>query len=793
MKVTYNWLKEYADFDASPQKLVEELTMLGLEVDELFEDRKELQGVVVGEVVKKERHQNADKLSVCEVDIGAQRLTIVCGAPNVAPGQKVPVATPGTKLAGGMKIKATTIRGVDSHGMICSEAELGLTARRDGIMVLDSALEVGRPVQDLINSHDHIIDIDVTPNRPDCFGAIGIARDVAAGVGSPLRKPEVQLSEHGRPISEFMTINILDPQKCPRYTARFIGDVKIKPSPLWLSQRLEQIGIRSINNVVDVTNYVMMETGQPLHAFDYDLLAGHEINVKCAQDGQQFTTLDGKTHVLHSECLLICDRDNPVAIGGIMGGLNSEVSANTANILLESAYFSPTNIRRSCKRLGVSTESSKRFERGVDPSGAVYALDRATQLIAELTGGTIAPGLVDEYPRKIAPLLLTLRPRRVHSLLGVEIPVDQIKAILSGLDFRVSGDGDRLSVEVPTFRPDVTREADLIEEVGRIFGYNNIPTDSSALIEQSGTQDLTETFTDNAWSSLVALGFSEVVTFNLMNESQARPFLSEGGTLMRLINPLSEDLATLRPSLVPQLLNTLRWNLNRHSKDLKFFEIGSAFTSAGKEAREHTHLTGVLTGKLAADTWKFKAAEVDFYYLKGTVEHFLRRNKIANWTFQPGVTLFACQDSLAVVAADVELGHLGEIRPEILTAFEIEQRVFFFHFDFERLFNAVSWHTTFEPIPKFPPINRDLAIVIDDGIESGSIIRAVKAAGGNLLKNVRVFDVFRGEQIGRGRKSLALSLTFCSLERTLREQDVDQRIEKILRSLASKYSAQLRN
>ncbi|MFQ5677036.1 MAG: phenylalanine--tRNA ligase subunit beta, partial [bacterium] len=430
MKVTSNWLKSYTDFDLSPEALVYTLTMLGLEVDSLQPIVWDVDGVVVGKVTKKSPHPNADRLSICEVDVGSKSLEIVCGAPNVAEGQKVPVALEGTRLANGVVIKPTSIRGVESQGMICSEVELGISSRGDGIMVLDQDVRPGEEFGNMLEGGDSVIDIDVSPNRPDCFGAIGIARDLAAVLGTALTKPDVHFVEGSKSIAELITIDILDPVKCPRYSARYISNVEIKPSPWWLAQKLEAVGVRSINNVVDVTNYVMMETGQPLHAFDYDLLRGRKINVRTAAAGEKFTTLDNETHTLNSECLMICDGEGPVAIGGVMGGLNSEVSARTKNVLLESAHFDPVNVRRTSKFLGISTEASRRFERGVDPNGTLYALDRAAQLIAELSGGQIAKGHADVYPKKIAPGTLNLRVQRVEQLLGISVPPSEIKLIV---------------------------------------------------------------------------------------------------------------------------------------------------------------------------------------------------------------------------------------------------------------------------------------------------------------------------------------------------------------------------
>lgn len=789
MKVTYNWLKNYTDFDYSPEELVQALTMLGLEVDSLEYQKWNFDGVVIGEVVRKDSHRNADKLWVCEVNIGGKNLSIVCGAPNVEVGQKVPVAVAGTRLPDGRLIEQTVIRGVESQGMICSEAELGLSKRSEGIMVLDHNAPDGKKLRELLGEGDAVIDIDVTPNRPDCFGVIGIAREIAALSETGLRKPDIELVETDESITDFFKISVLDTDKCPRYTARYIRDVKVKPSPWWLAQKLEAVGVRSINNIVDVTNYVMMETGQPLHAFDADLLKGHEINVKTASEGEKFTTLDEKSHVLNSECLMICDKERSVAVGGVMGGLNSEVSSSTVNILLESAYFNPINIRRTSKYIGNSTESSKRFERGVDPNGVTYALDRAAQLIAELSGGKIAKNIIDVYPRKIQAQKIALRPQRIEQLLGVSIPIVKINSILARLDFKVTGETP-IEVEVPTFRPDITREADLIEEVARLYGYDNIAPDTSAVIEQLTPVNLEEALLQKIKNSLIAFGFSEVMTYNLANEKQAKIFSGEKENI-RLLNPLSEDFSILRPSLVLSLLNTVRWNVNRDSKNLKLFEIGTAFSAEKNKVREQTRITGILTGLSSADSWKMNPPNVDIFDVKGTVANLLKRNKVKA-EFQPFETAVTNTKTLSVQSDGKVIGFLGEIRPDILATYEIEQPVFVFDLDYRELLKHVEWQQAFTPIPKFPSVKRDIAVVLEKGIKVGEVIAEIKANGGPYLHNVTIFDVYTGKQVAQGLQSVACSLTFYSLDRTLIEEEIDTQMATILSVLSEKFSARLR-
>ncbi len=790
MKITYNWLKQYVDFDASPEELVKQLTMLGLEVDSVVAECINFDGIVVGHVTDKQSHPDADKLSVCQVDVGSEICTIVCGAPNVDIGQNVPVATVGTRLPGGLKIKKSKIRGVESYGMICSEMELGLSEASDGIMILDSNLEIGSPFQDVLGEPDYLLDVDVTPNRPDCFGILGIARDIAADANSKFQRPLVKLEESIKSVKDTIKVSIHDSDKCPRYTARFIGNVEVKPSPLWLVRRLQQIGIRPINNIVDITNFVMMETGQPLHAFDYGLIEGHEIQVRCADDGEMFTTLDGKKHTLNSDNLLICDNAKSVALAGIMGGQNSEVSDKTVNVLLESAYFDPVNVRRSAKSLGISTESSKRFERGVDPNGVDYALDRAAQLIAELASGEVAKGIADEYPKQIRPITLSLRPGRVKLLLGVEVPTITIKTVLSNLGFGVDGD-DVLAVVVPTFRPDVTREADLIEEVGRVYGYDNIPADFSAVVQQNAPVHEMQQTEALVKTTLAGFGFSEVVTYNLVSKKSALLFASEDQHVY-LINPLSEDLSTLRPNLLVSLLNSVRWNRNRSIKDLKFFELGTAFSVESERPVEHQRLTGIVTGNLQEKSWRGESSPVDFYTIKGFVEHLLQRCHMPQPRFELQESLSVCSNGLVVYCENEAIGSFGELSTHVLKTFDIEQPVFYFDLDFAPFEKYGAGNTSFEPIPKFPFVHRDLALVVAETVAAQDVLTEVETSAGPLLSNVHVFDVYRGAQVDEGEKSLALGLTFISHERTLKEKEIDKQMAKVLRAMEAKFSAHLR-
>ncbi|MFQ5638840.1 MAG: phenylalanine--tRNA ligase subunit beta [bacterium] len=793
MKVTYNWLKSFVAFDYSPEELVQVLTMLGLEVDSLEHKKLSFDGLVVGLVRTKNPHSNSGKLWICEVGVGAENLSVVCGAPNVEIGQKVVVAPANSTLPDGTRIQRTQIRGVDSEGMLCSELELGISSRGDGIMTLDGKIKEGSRLQDIVGDGETVIDIDVTPNRPDCFGVMGVAREIAAVSGQKFKKPSVRLNENGHDINNLIKINVLDQEKCPRYSARFVRQVEIRPSPWWLAHRLESIGVRSINNVVDATNYVMMETGQPLHAFDYSLLSGQEINVKTAESGENFTTLDNVEHSLNPENLMICDAERSIAIGGVMGGLNSEVSSKTTEVLLESAHFNPVNIRRTSKGLGLTTEASKRFERGVDPNGTLYALERAAKMIADLAQGQIAQGSADVYPSKIAPLKLKLRKPRVSLLIGKNIPGQEMKAILSNLSFEVSEkEPDTFDVSVPTFRPDVTREVDLIEEIARVHGYDNIAPDSAATINPLIQHEESVDDWKKITHYLVSLGLSQVVTYCLIGKIYAERFSSNG--LIALTNPISEDLSYLRPSLIPGLLNVVRGNINRRNPDLRLFEIGTVFNKSGDKINEHPRLTAVFTGQAFQNNWKRKSSNVDIYDVKGYVSHLFTRHCRTGWSFQAERSPFTDPERTLGINADGRtVGYIGEIAHEFLDDFDIQQRVYVFDMELENIFTEKRVKQDFLQIPKFPPIIRDLAIVVDEKIDSENLLKEIWNNGGDFLHNVELFDMFTGKQVEKGFKSLAYELTFYSTERTLIDQEVDARITAILAALATQFGARLRD
>ncbi len=790
MKISYNWLKDYLPLNEDPYQIGEKLSLTGLEVEEIIEKKLDIPNVVVGKVLSSEKHPNADKLSVCRVDVGDEELTIVCGAPNVAPGQTVPVAKVGALLPIGMKIRKSKIRGVESVGMICSEEELGLAEHSDGIWVLPDTLPIGVPLaQALQFETDYILDISVTPNRPDCLSHIGVAREVGAIIGKPIQKPEVQLSEMDQPAADYIKIRIDTPEGCPRYAARVIRNIRVGESPAWLVQRLEAVGMRSINNVVDVTNYVMMETGHPLHAFDYDLIRGGQIIVRESVEGEKFTTLDDKEHTLKAGTVLICDAERPVAIGGIMGGLNSEVNQNTVNILLESAYFKPESIQRSARYLDIHSEASQRFERGADPNGVLYALDRAAQLIAELAGGEVLKGAVDEYPRKIEPKRIPLKTEQINRLLGTNLSAKEMSEILERIELRVE-DGE---VVVPTFRPDLERVADLAEEVARLYGLDNIPAKEQTVIQYRIPRNELDFFADRLREILTGMGIQEVITNSMINREVWEKLT--GKPIYPILNPISRDMDGMRNSLLPSLAQVIQHNRNRQIKDLRIFEINRTFhpgSSLNEQPKEVLRLAIAITGKRDGNVWYSTHQDVDVYDIKGIMEALLDKISLDNYRFIYYSDSVLESPALQIVAGNEELGMLGELNHEIASFYEIDDSVFVAELNVSNLLENRRTDKKYQPIPRFPYIDRDLALVVDQELEAGKLIELIRQKGGKLLSRVEIFDIYRGKQIPPDKKSVALRLIFQSPERTLKEEEVNRTMTKIIKAVEATFQAKLR-
>ncbi len=804
MLVSLRWLKDYVDVELGSGELADRLTMAGLEVDSVKEVAPEFTNVVVAKILSIRSHPAADKLSLCEVTTGDKVHSVVCGAKNMNVGDIVPLALVGATIPGGYTIKSSIIRGEKSYGMLCSEDELGLGEDASGIMILSEGLFPGENLTDALDLKDIVFDIGITPNRSDCLGIIGIAREVAVITGKKLRYPGIVIAESEEDIADITSVEILDPDLCPRYTARLIKNVNVGPSPRWMRLRLEAVGLRAINNIVDITNFVMMEFGQPLHAFDFRFLEERKIIVRGAQEGEGFVSLDGKERILRADTLMICDGVKPVAVAGIMGGLNSEVIDDTETVLLESAYFDPTSIRKTSKWLGMSTDASFRFERGVDPEGVVRASARAAQLIASLSGGKICRNYIDQYPRRIKSFKnVPLRVKKVSEVLGVKVKAAEIKKILRSLEMSVNmTEGGKYHVTPPTFRVDISREIDLIEEIVRIHGYDSIPITLPAVSMRSEVRSKENTLEDKIRNILNGQGYSEVINYSFSTPVAANIFGlkkdDEGRKFVIIKNPLTEDQSVMRTGLVYGLLDTMRKNVNVGCFDLKIFEKGKVYIleEKGKLPLENERIAGLITGSRYDNLWYFKGLLSDFYDLKGCVENLFEGLMIKNVKFKTDAKMSFLHPgkSCGVFVDDKEIGFVGEVHPEVLEKMDLKRSAVVFELDFDfiaKLYNNTE-KAVYREIPKFPSITRDVAFLVGRDVEVGRLHNLVFEENEDLLEKVVVFDVYQGKNIPDDMKSLALRFTYRSPDKTLTDDEVDEVHDRIAERIVYLTKAKIR-
>lgn len=792
MKVSLNWLKEYVDIDISPDRLAEILITAGLEVEGISKIGEGLSHVVVARILSMTPHPNADRLTLCSVGTGERTHSIVCGAKNMKEGDLVALALPGAHLPNGVKITKSKIRGEVSEGMLSSETELGLAKESAGIMVLPEGLTVGELLTKALMLDDTIFDVNLTPNRPDCLSIIGIAREVAALTGKALKRPNIGLSESHFGASSVVSVEILDLDACPRYTARAISDVRVGPSPLWIKRRLEASGIRSINNVVDVTNYVMMETGQPLHVFDLDMLAGRKIKVRKAADGEKITTLDGLERALDGDTLVIADNERVAAIAGVMGGIESEVSGSTLNLLLESAYFKPSIIRKAAKKFALHSESSHRFERGIDPNGVLDASNRAVELILKVAGGSASVGLVDIYPNKINPVSIEMRLNKAESILGLGLDSESVVDGFKRLEFAVEKlDEGRIMVTPPTFRVDMTREIDLIEEVARLTGYDNIPITYPTVAAKAGKKDKNGILQDRVRGFLSDTGFYEAVTYGFLSPKALSPFLPPEAVPIRVLNPLSEEQSAMRTTVIPSLLEVVGRNRSHQNEDLRLFEIGRIFPFKGDDRGERVVLSGIMTGLRHGKRWNLPADELDFFDAKGVIDGLLERIGVSA-TFIPTETIrFLHPGKTAVIQADgLDVGVLGEIHPDIMEGFDIKGKAYAFEIELDGIIESVR-AASFVHIPKFPSVYRDIAVVVDNDILADRLYKTIKGVD-PMIEDVALFDVYVGRPIPDGKKSMAYSVKYRAHDRTLREEEVNALHERVLSAIKDMVGGFLR-
>ncbi len=801
MKLSHAWLQKYITFRFTPEELSEKLTMLGLEVEGFERLGEKYNGFVVGKVLTVQRHPNADRLTVCAVDVGNERLQIVCGAPNVAAGQKVAVGLPGATIPRNQHdpsgrpftLSRVTLRGVESFGMICSEYELDLGADKDGILVLDSHARVGQKLASYLGLDDVVYDVGITPNRPDLLSHYGVAREIGILVGRKPRLPKVKVKEAKTLITKHFSVTVEDKYNCPRFAVRMIRGVTVGPSPDWLQHALRAAGLRPRNNIVDITNYVMLECGQPMHAFDFAKLVGAKIIVRQARAGTKFTTLDGKEHTLPAGAVMVCDAEREVSIAGVMGGANSEISDATTDVVLESAYWNPASIRRTSRALGIQSDASYRFERGADPNASDYALDRAAQLMAELAGGEVLRGKIDIYPKKITPRIVTLRPDRCNQVLGTDLTPSEIASLLARLDIsKTRSGGRRAFFSVPTYRVDIQREIDLIEEVARVYGYDKIETKTVAAIDFDHPFEK-EFLADRVRDVLVGFGFQEALTISLQDEETAR---LGGKQPVRLANPLGREMSAMRSSLLPGLLAVVAHNQSHGNTDLRLFEIGHVFSESPEKQlvgniREEVHVCLVLTGQSEPRHWKHSSHEVDLYDIKGEIADFLDTCGLDSWRF----IYYPTSETLADKPIFVEIngttaGFLGRVKREVCTRFGVEQAVFAAELNLALLQTTKEKHYT--PLPRFPKARRDVAFIVDTGVTGESIERAVREMRSPLVQDVELFDVYRGPNLPQGKQSLAYTLVLMAKDRTLTDEEIDAEVARVVEQVRAQFGAELR-
>lgn len=802
MRFSFRWLKSYVDIDADAKDVADKLTMAGLEVEVVEPRYPHLQKVVPVRVLEVHKHPRADRLFICDVTDGKSISRVVCGAPNVSQGIVVPMALPGAELPSGLKVGEAVIRGEHSCGMLCSGSELALTEDASGLWILPESTPLGIPLDKALGIDDFILDVSITPNRGDCLSIIGIARELAAIYGKSVRYPNISFVEDGPPVDSVARVDIEDPVKCPRYTARVIFGVEIKESPEWMKKRLESAGVRAINNIVDVTNYVMLEMGQPLHAFDYDRLAEHRIVVKCAKVGDRFLTLDGQERMLFDDTLMICDGREPVAVAGIMGGELSGIDSTTTKVLIESAWFDPIATRRTSRKLKISTESSYRFERGVDPEGVVRALDRAAQLMQELGGGQIAKGRIDVYPCPYQRKSIRLRVNRANAYLGTSLSAKEMASILTRLDMDVKEreDGD-LDVTPPSFRQDVTREADLAEEIARIYGYDNIPIEKprAVMVEIEPNEHLR--VRNDLKELLRGIGLREIVTYSFISpvglSKLGYPEGHEKLQTVKILNPLSEDQSVMRTSLVPSMLQTVAFNLNRQNDQLRLFELSKVFLPRDGEVlpQEDFNLVVALVGRRHPSVL-YSDADVDYSDIKGIADAVMSFFRIGDVRFEPldksRTPYMDASCSADIIVAGEYVGRAGRLDVRVAENFDIEEAVWLLELDYEKLFALRGPTPRFRPLPKYPSVIRDIAIVVDESFQVQKGLDFIKAIEEPLLESIEVFDIFRSPQIGEGKKSVGYRLTYRSSERSLTDEEVNRIHGLIVKKVVENLRVELR-
>jgi phenylalanyl-tRNA synthetase beta chain len=812
MLVSLNWLKEYVSINMSYEALSDALTMAGFEVESFYESFPHLNNVVIGRVIKVEPHPNADRLQLCTVDIGKETLSIVCGAPNVKENMLAPLALIGAVMKDGTVLKKTKIRGETSYGMLCSAIELGLGTDKSGIMDLNKYMQVGELLKDALHLSDTIFDINITPNRPDCLSMIGIAREIAAMSNEKLIYPDYEIPAH-KPdnetdtdfktdfkIGQLASVTIKDTDLCNRYAAKIVKNIKVKESPEWLRAKLLLAGLKPINNIVDITNFVMLETGQPLHAFDLDIISQKQIIVRKAEKKQNFVTLDSKERKILPDMLMICDAQKPVAIAGVMGGENSEIKEHTKDILIESAYFKPTSIRKTSKKLNISTDSSYRFERGIDPDGTVRALNRAALLMAELAEGSIVNGLIDEQPVINKNDKVTISIDYANSLLGTNIDKNRIKNLLESIELEAvedEKDADKLSVTAPSFRVDITRQADIIEEIARLYGYDNINATFPSIIPNDFVYSDKQAFCSRIKEIMTGLGFYETINYSFISLESEENLNLIRSDYVKILNPISQDMSIMRTSLMPSLLKTAYRNISHNIKTLKIFETGKIFLAQKDDDLpfETDMLSALWTGSRKKASWHEKEIETNFYDIKGALEALLKALHITDVKFsaiEPSECSFIKAGYCAhILINENVIGSVGEVSESVLNNHDIKQKAFAFELNLDMLRSNLPDIVSIKDIPKFPGIDRDITLILNKDIIATQIFDFVNNINQRLIEKAYLLDVYEGEPIPSDKKSVCLRIDYRADDKTLTQEAINPIHDSIVKKLLKKFDAAL--
>ncbi|WP_062355286.1 phenylalanine--tRNA ligase subunit beta [Bacillus kwashiorkori] len=803
MLVSYKWLQSFVDLtNVTPEELAEKITRTGIEVEGIEQKSKQVQNLVVGHVLECEQHPNAEKLNKCLVDIGEEEpVQIICGAPNVAAGQKVIVAKPGARLPGNLKIKRAKLRGEVSNGMICSLQEIGIEGKvvpkefTDGIYVLPEDSEVGSDAISLLNLDDAVLELGLTPNRADCMSMIGVAYETSAILSRPVQLPNIKKAASQEKASDYISVKVDAQEDNPLYTAKVIKNVKIGPSPLWLQTRLMAAGIRPHNNVVDITNYILLEYGQPLHAFDYDRFGSKEVVVRRANDGEKLTTLDDVERSLNKEHLVITNGQNPVALAGVMGGADSEVQNDTTTILLESAYFSGNVIRKASKDFGLRSEASSRYEKGVDPNRVRAAAERAAELMAQYAGGEVLDGIVEFDVLSAESVQVHVELQKINQFLGTDLTVDDVTAILNRLQFPFEMNEENFNVTIPSRRWDIHLPEDLYEEIARIYGYDRLPTTLPTSAQSAGGLSSYQHRRRIVKEVLQGAGLNQAITYSLTSKEKFDQFALTKKDAVELAMPMSEEHAILRLSLLPHLLDAISYNIARKNDNIALFEIGSIFLSKGANVQpeEREHLAGALTGLYVSNPIKGEKVPVDFFVVKGILEALFMKFQVTDYIrFEKAEVEGLHPGQTAAITLNGEtIGFIGKIHPEVEKRYDVNN-VFVFELMMEKLVNFNTTPLVYEAIPRFPKVTRDIAIIVDQGKPANELEIIIRGAGGKLLKAVHVFDVYEGDKMEEGKKSIAFSLTYFDPERTLTDDEVTKVHENVLKELADKVGAKLR-